>query len=84
MPFGLVSADPGQLLAVQHVDDAPDAKKSTTRDLAGGPASDFANYCSGIRHRMPLQDCDGASHLLGYDKGDKPSLIRHMQRIEAE
>src|SRR5271166_2874996 len=48
-------ADAGQLLAVQHVDRALDAKGPAGRDPADRAAGHRADHGGGIRHRVPPQ-----------------------------
>src|SRR3974377_1801941 len=78
------SADPRQLLAVQHVDDALDAEGAAARDLPGRPFSHRADHVSTARHRVSPQERDGALRIFGRDKSDEASLIGHVKRIEAE
>jgi hypothetical protein len=79
-----VSADPRQLLAVQHVDNALDTKGATTRDLPGRPSTHRADDGGGAGHRVPPQQRDGPGRILGRDKGDEASFISYVERIEAE
>src|SRR5271166_1442694 len=74
-PLRQLLADPRQLLTVQHVDDAVDAKGAAARDLSGRTPGDLADHGSSARHRVPPQERDGQLRILWCHKGDETSLV---------
>src|ERR1017187_48767 len=84
MPTSCISADPRQLVAGQHVDDAGGAERGVHGDESG-MASDHFSDDSGFGAKRMAAHGGERGFGRGYrDDGDELSLVGYIQRVQAQ
>src|SRR5208337_3798205 len=80
---GRESANAGQLLAAEHIEDALDADSGLEQDLGGALGGDVADAAGAGAVWALAQDSQGAFGVgLGHE-GGKTALAGHVQRVQS-